>query len=62
VRRTEVLYRALAGAGVDSAASLSAVWRTQPAFLLPAYQAWLPEARHAEASALWPPHLPLPPS
>ena len=50
-----MLYRALAGEGVDSAARLAEVWRTQPRFLLTAYQAWLPEARQQEAALLWPP-------
>lgn len=55
--RTETLYKTLASAKVDSAASLREAWAKDSKFLLDAYAAWLPEVLKEDVTKLWPPSI-----
>jgi hypothetical protein len=54
-RRTELVTGELAAAGADSGPALARAWSRDPAFLLQAYLAWIPEVLHPDVKALWPP-------
>jgi len=57
--RTEILYKTLAAAKVDSAHSLKRKWEAEPTFLLQAYLAWLPEVLKEDVKQIWPPNVDL---
>ncbi|XP_063988922.1 probable ATP-dependent RNA helicase kurz [Diachasmimorpha longicaudata] len=53
--RTEAITKTLLGRGVMSREKLLEVWREDRGFLLESYKKWVPEATHAEVTAMWPP-------
>ncbi|XP_014283123.1 probable ATP-dependent RNA helicase kurz [Halyomorpha halys] len=53
--RTEILLKTLIQKEVNSRDKLLNVWKTEPTYLLEAYQKWLPETAHNETSVIWPP-------
>ncbi|KAF4522220.1 hypothetical protein B566_EDAN007371 [Ephemera danica] len=55
ISRSTTLLNTLAEHEVDSKQKLQEMWTTNPQFLLPAYQQWLPESAHNEVAVMWPP-------
>ncbi|XP_044738895.1 probable ATP-dependent RNA helicase kurz [Chrysoperla carnea] len=53
--RTNVLLKTLMSRKAGSREQLKAIWKTEPDFLLDAYQKWLPESAHNEIALIWPP-------
>lgn len=53
--RTQVLLSALVAKQVFSKASLLAVWKDDPKYLLSAYSMWLPQSVHRVLGEMWPP-------
>lgn len=53
--RTDALLRELVSVAADSAATLNAAWKRNSKFLLSAFSQWLPQSKHAELVAAWPP-------
>lgn len=53
--RTQLLLQELMRRNVDSYEALLSAWRSEPTYLLAAYQSWLPVALHQQVAAQWPP-------
>ncbi|CAH1802480.1 unnamed protein product [Owenia fusiformis] len=53
--RTESLLKELLTEQVDCKTKLLKIWESQPTYLLSAYMQWIPQSRHLELEAMWPP-------
>lgn len=53
--KTEVLLGELVSEEADSQAALEAAWKKNKKFLLSAFSQWIPQSKHPELLAVWPP-------
>eukprot|EP00731_Ephydatia_muelleri_P038171 Em0671g3a len=54
-KQTEVLLTALVNKEVRTREALLEVWKEEPKYLLKAVSLWLPESKHRQLAAMWPP-------
>lgn len=55
-QKTDVLFNSLVTERIDTKERLLKIWKVKPKFLLKEYLQWIPEAKHNDVRAIWPPN------